>query len=158
MKRKLLILLIIVLGVIVFSYQCLPIVDVTKLDGPYEVLRVVDGDTIGVEIEGEYTRIRFIGINAPEDDGVDEDGKEATEFLTDLLRNNEVYFQYDEELLDQYGRTLAYVYLADGTNVNFAIVDAGYASPMTVEPNDKYASLIYLHYLVARVSRKGQWQ
>ena len=36
------------------------------LSGPYDVIRVVDGDTIIADIDGTETRIRLIGIDTPE--------------------------------------------------------------------------------------------
>lgn len=36
-----------------------------KLVGPYDVVRVIDGDTAMISINGEDTRVRFIGIDTP---------------------------------------------------------------------------------------------
>ncbi|MBS3198958.1 thermonuclease family protein [Turicibacter bilis] len=63
-----------------------------------------------------------------------------------------MYLEYDEERLDQYGRTLAYVWLdsnVDPTNLNDIqtkmynaklIVD-GFAVTKQILPNIKYASI-----------------
>lgn len=39
-----------------------------ELHGLYDVVCVVDGDTIVVSIEGEETTVRFIGVNTAEGD------------------------------------------------------------------------------------------
>ncbi len=51
-----LVLLIIVASVIYFLFQ----------PGGYEVVRVVDGDTLVVKIDGEEEKVRLIGVNTPE--------------------------------------------------------------------------------------------
>ena len=114
-----------------------------SLSGPYDVIRVIDGDTIVVDIDGEDIHVRLIGINTPElttDDGETiEAGELAKEYTTTLLEGNTVYLEYDAELYDVYGRTLAYVYLPDKkTMVNELLLKNGYAEIMTIEPNVKY--------------------
>ena len=37
----------------------------TELEGPYSVTRIVDGDTIVVNMDGKDTKIRLIGIDTP---------------------------------------------------------------------------------------------
>ncbi len=49
-----------------------------------------------------------------------------------------VRLEFDVQQLDKYGRTLAYVYLEDGTFVNAWLVENGYAMVMTVPPNVKH--------------------
>lgn len=116
-----------------------------NLDGTYEVVRVVDGDTIIVDVDGEEVQVRLIGVDTPESVSTDEsknttEGKEASEYTTEQLTGKPVYLEYDEGLTDTYGRTLAYVYLEDGkTMFNETLLEQGYARVMTVEPNTKYA-------------------
>ena len=47
------------------------------LDGPYIVERVVDGDTIICDIDGEKVKVRMIGINTPESVAEDESRRTA---------------------------------------------------------------------------------
>ena len=116
-----------------------------ELYGPYDVVRVVDGDTIIVNIDNNETRVRLIGVNTPESVHPDEtknteEGKTASDFTKNLLKNKKVYLEYDVDEEDDYNRTLAYVYLDDKlTMVNKLLIEKGYAEPMTVEPNTKYA-------------------
>lgn len=87
------------------------------------LVRVVDGDTIVVEIEGEEYNVRLIGIDTPESvaskEYLDrtgkentEDGKNASDFTKELLKNVEtVYLQKDVSDTDRYGRLLRYVWI-----------------------------------------------
>ena len=63
----------------------------------------------------------------------------------------------DVDSLDQFGRTLAYVYLEDGTFVNADLVKNGYAMVMTVPPNIKFADEFVKLQQEARENNKGLW-
>ncbi len=132
-------------------------------DGSFAVKKISDGDTFwiynGTE-EGE--KIRLIGIDAPESKNVFKKkqgyyGKEAKEFLTNLLKGKRVRLEYDVDRTDQYGRTLAYVYLQDGTFVNADLVRNGYAMVMTVPPNVKFADELVKLQQEARENNRGLW-
>ena len=134
------------------------------LSGPYEVVRVVDGDTIIVDIAGEDVRVRLIGIDTPEsvaDEVVKEnteEGKEASAYTANLLEGNRVYLEYDQETTDEYGRTLCYVYLHDkSTMINELLLKNGYARTMTIEPNTKYKERFAAAELVAKETKAGFW-
>lgn len=92
-----------------------------KLDGPYLVTKVVDGDTADLQGLG---RVRFSGINTPEK-GVCY-YKEAKEKLTEMILNKEVYAEKDRSDKDKYDRYLRYIYVND-TFVNGILVEEGYA-------------------------------
>ena len=84
-------------------------------------------------------------------------GKEASDYLTRLIGGKKVRLEYDVGHLDKYGRTLAYVYLKDGTFVNALLVKNGYATVMTVPPNVKYADTFIKLERKARNKNKGLW-
>ena len=92
------------------------------------VRQVIDGDTITVSGIGT---VRLIGVDAPEKTGgyrpSEPYGDEATRFMKSLLDGKVVQLEYDGERKDPYDRTLAYVYLEDGTLANEAIIRAGFA-------------------------------
>lgn len=116
----------------------------TEHFGAYEVLRVVDGDTIIVDIDGSETTVRMIGIDAPESVHPDasrnsESGKIASEFTAELLTGKQVYLEYDRERTDSYGRTLAYVWL-DHKMVEETLLENGMAEVLTIQPNTRYAA------------------
>lgn len=133
------------------------------LSGPYDVIRVVDGDTAIVSIDGEDVRVRFIGVDTPESVNPDEskntpEGKEASDYTKSLLTGKTVYLEYDVQLNDDYGRTLAYVYLDDGTTmVQTKLLEEGLATTMTIQPNSKYASSFHSTMVNARENNAGLW-
>jgi len=94
----------------------------------YAVTRVVDGDTIVLDAIGT---VRLIGIDTPETvdprKPVQAFGVEASAALRSMLDAQRVRVAYDQQRHDKYGRTLAYVYLPDGTFVNREMVRRGYA-------------------------------
>jgi micrococcal nuclease len=88
------------------------------------LLRVIDGDTIDVEINGERQRVRYIGMNTPERDEPCYD--EATDANIDLIAGKTVLLVKDTSETDRYGRLLRYVYAGD-VFFNQALVAEGYA-------------------------------
>lgn len=137
-----------------------------ELNGPYNVVRVVDGDTIIVNINNNEERVRMIGIDTPESVHSDsskntEEGKLASNFTTALLTDQKVYLEYDKTSRDKYNRLLAYIYIKNGNEylfVNNYIILSGYAYPMTVEPNNKYADLFLKSFEQARENKNGLWE
>jgi micrococcal nuclease len=138
--------------------------NIPNLDGPYEVIRVVDGDTIVVEIQGKERNIRLIGVDSPESVADEsykqntEEGIKASKYTQDILEDQRVYLEYDKDQYDTYGRKLCYVYLAsDKTLFNELIVKEGYARVMTVEPNHMHESRFVAAEEKARKEGKGFW-
>lgn len=136
---------------------------VPELYGTYEVVRVVDGDTLIVDVDGEEKRVRLIGVDTPESVHADEsknvpEGKDAYGWMAATLDGKSVYLEYDIDYEDDYGRTLAYVYLDDGeTMVNRLLIENGLAQTMTVQPNSRYADEFYLLQTTARENGAGFW-
>ena len=88
------------------------------------VTRVVDGDT---QILDGHERVRLIGVDTPEtkhpNKPVEYYGKEATAFTKKMLQGKTVRLEFDQANAhrghkDKYRRTLAYVFLEDGTFLN----------------------------------------
>lgn len=103
----------------------------------FPVLRIVDGDTIEVNINGVSEKIRLIGVNTPETVDprrkVECFGKEASRFVTDILTGTSVVLEADASQgdRDRYGRLLRYVYLSDGSLLNNTIIAEGYGYEYT---------------------------
>ena len=119
--------------------------DMSEFSGPYDVVRVVDGDTAILNINGEEKRCRFIGIDTPESVHPDaqrntEEGKAASDYTKELLSGQQMYLEYDLAPLDQYGRELVYLYLKDGQMIQEILLKNGLAVTVTIQPNSKYAS------------------
>lgn len=117
--------------------------------GPFPVVRVVDGDTVIVSEAGRDVRVRLLGIDTPEsvkpDSPVECFGPEAAARTTELLAGTSVWLEADptQDAVDQYGRTLAYVWLDEDTLVNEVLVAEGYAREYTYdEPGTHQRSLI----------------
>jgi micrococcal nuclease len=127
---------------------------------PAVVVRVVDGDTIWVLRKGEETKVRLIGIDAPEEahfgDPRECFARRATEFLRQLLEAQGVELELDVEERDQYGRLLAYVWHRDGM-VNEVLVAQGYATVATFPPNVRYVGRFLTAERRARAERRGLW-
>lgn len=123
----------------------------------FEVERVVDGDTIEVEDIG---KVRLIGLDTPETvdprKPVEYFGKEASQFLTRLVLHEKVRLEYDQTKIDKYKRTLAYVYMADGTFVNAEIIKQGYGFAYTKFPF-KYLEQFRAYEKEAREDKRGLW-
>jgi len=96
--------------------------------------RVVDGDTI--ILDGKE-RVRLIGVDTPE---------------TKHPKKPVQYFQRK----DKYGRTLAYVFLEDGTFLNAEIIKQGYGFAYTRYPF-KYLEEFRKYEREARENKRGLW-
>ena len=124
------------------------------------VIRVVDGDTAHIEIDGRDVTVRFIGIDTPEsvapDQPVDCYGPEASAYTQDRLEGARVRLEYDVEREDRYGRTLAYVWLGDEL-FNETLVRQGYALVTTFPPNVEYVNRFTAAQRDAREHGRGLW-
>ena len=128
-----------------------------------QVVRVIDGDIIQVCcVFGDRVKVHYIGVDTPETHhpmrGVEPYGMEAAEANRKLVDGKTVRLEFDVQQLDRYGRTLAYVYLEDGTFVNAWLVEHGYAMVMTVPPNVKHQDLFLRLQREAREARRGLWR
>jgi len=105
------------------------------------VLRVVDGDTIDLDIDmgldtHRHERIRLYGIDTPETYGVKKDSEEyqagmrAKQRVADLIAAREVWVETHKDKTGKYGRYLAtiWVVIDDSLkNVNELLLEEGLA-------------------------------
>lgn len=137
---------------------------------PAELIRVVDGDTIVVSIDGEECKIRLIGIDTPEsvhfdDSKNNEYGQMASDYAKKLFADQEtetVWIEYDQEAEDRYGRQLGYVWLDPDTEdlqhmVNYILVLNGYAVNKEYLPNTRYAGYFQAACQKAMEAGSGLW-
>ena len=126
-----------------------------------QVVRVIDGDTIDVVIDGVQFRVRYIGVDTPETHhpsrGVEPFGFEATEANRALVEGKTVYLEKDISETDRYGRLLRYVWLADGRMVNEVLTAEGYAQVSTYPPDVKYQEAFLTAQREARDQGRGLW-
>lgn len=125
-----------------------------------QVTRIVDGDTIHVDLDGRDTSVRLIGIDTPEKQGpytqLECYGEEATRHTAELLDGRTVDLEFDVERTDRYGRTLAYVWLGDQL-VNETILRDGYAQLLTIPPDVAYVDRFRVAERDAREAGRGLW-
>jgi len=125
------------------------------------VTRVIDGDTIEVDIAGTLYRVRYIGIDTPELDDERPEfcalAQEATRHNRQLVEGQEVYLEKDISETDKYGRLLRYVYVND-IFVNAELVSSGLAWAKAYQPDTKYQDILDEAEDEARQAEIGIWQ
>jgi micrococcal nuclease len=120
------------------------------------VEHVTDGDTVWLTGIG---KVRLIGIDTPEVYGqVECYGPQASAFAKRLLPpGRRVTYELGPEERDRYGRALAYVWLDDGRLLNRLLVEGGYATTLTIPPNDAFAAQFAAAAREARHAGRGLW-
>jgi micrococcal nuclease len=158
---------------------------VDGLVGPVELVRVSDGDTLRIVFDGQEESIRLIGIDTPEtyaSDKLERDdanspltreeiqalGRKASSVTKNFVEGKNLYLEFDTEERDRYKRLLVYVYYPDPkgdfrfdnkpfSQLNLDLVEAGWAQPLTVLPNVRYADVYVAASNIARAQDKGMW-
>jgi len=130
----------------------------------YQVVKVIDGDTITIDQDGTPTTIRLIGIDAPESSttrtgSVECFGVEAREFARALMTGKRVSIATDptQDTFDRYGRLLAYIYMEDGTFVNEHLIAEGYAHEYTYRDPYEHQASFRAAESDARTRGRGLW-
>ena len=122
-----------------------------------EVARVLDGDTFELS---NRQKVRLLGVDAPEtqhhQEGIRALGAASKQHLAKLLTGKTVRLERPVGSQDPYGRTLAYVYLTDGTLINRAMIEDGFAMPYTKYPCSKTSEFLEAA-ANARQERRGLW-
>lgn len=126
---------------------------------PRKVRLVPDGDTLILE-DGQL--VRLIGINAPEADTpegpAEPFGIEAREALRALVSTGPVVQEKDREQKDRFGRTLAYVFLPDGSMANERMLAQGLAWALSISPNSRYTDKFLAVQQDAMTRSEGLWR
>jgi micrococcal nuclease len=131
--------------------------------GEATVVRVVDGDTVLVEVGGAEETVRLIGIDTPETVHPDQPeecfGAEASARLAALLPpGSAVRLTRDVEPRDVYDRLLAYVEGGgEGRLVNLSLVAEGYAVARDYPPNTAHRDDFDAAQRAARDGGLGLW-
>ena len=129
----------------------------------YKVVKVVDGDTIDVEIDGRTERVRLLGINTPEvvdpRRPVECFGREASAKAHELLDGREVELEADPSQTDRdkYDRLLRYARTKEGLFYNLEIIKAGYAYEYTYDLPYKYQAQFKATQQEAQNKKAGLW-
>lgn len=122
---------------------------VTVISGT--VTKIVDGDTIDVQLSSGPIRVRLHGVDTPERG--QPWGKESTAALTALVMGKEVDIEPFSQ--DRYERMIGIVYRGD-LNVNLELVKRGHAWAYRRYMR-KEDSQLCIAEAAARTAKKGLW-
>ncbi|MRX72270.1 nuclease [Bacillus lacus] len=128
---------------------------------PAEVVRVVDGDTVQVSINGRKETVRLLLIDTPEtvhpSKPVEPFGPEASSFAKKHLEGKSIGLELDASERDKYGRLLAYVHV-EGKMFNEMILEEGLARVAYVfAPNTRHVDRFYEIQKAAQKREAGLW-
>ena len=160
--RSLIVAIVVVLDGLVLAspaqaYPSMP----QGVQGPYTVLKVVDGDTINVSANGQ--------AQDPHDrPGHSRDGRSAKAGAVlwqrlaqakTILGGQSVYLETDpsQDTIDKYGRTLAYVWTESGRLFNLDMIADGYAFEYTYDLPYRYRQDFKAAEGDARTQERGLW-
>jgi len=157
--RKIIIffLIIILLGILSVYYDRITGNFVSDVNNKYEkelafVIRIIDGDTISVNLNNSVETIRFLGINTPEK------GKpyysEAKDYLKEI-ENKSIEVLRDFEDVDKYDRKLRYVFY-ENRLVNAEILEQGLATSFMIKGLN-YENKLKTAEDFAKNNEKGLW-
>ena len=129
----------------------------------YPVVKVVDGDTIDVAMNGQKERVRLLGVNTPETvdprKPVQCYGPQASAVAKQELTGVSVDLQADPSQgnTDKYGRLLRYVFLADGTDFDEWLIANGYGFEYTYDKPYEYQAVFKAAQAEAQANKVGLW-
>lgn len=150
------------LAVLVMSTCATPSSNPSATPADAVVAKVIDGDTIDVDIPGfGRERVRLIGIDTPETvkPGREPEcfGAEATLRMAELLPvGSRVRLERDVEARDPYNRLLAYVYLGSDM-VNLTLAQEGFARALSIPPNTAFTADFARVVAQAKREATGLW-
>lgn len=132
-------------------------------DETYLISRIIDGDTIDVDINGKTERVRLIGLDTPETvdprKPVECYGNEASSYLRSFTSGKSVKLETDSTQSDRdaYGRLLRYAYLPDGTNIANEMIREGYGHEYTYRVPYRLQTEFKKSQSYARSNQLGLW-
>ncbi len=128
-----------------------------------KVVKVVDGDTIKVEMNGKTETVRLIGVDTPETvdprKAVQCFGKQASDETKHLLLDQLVTLIPDptQDDRDKYRRLLRYVYLPDGTDVGQLLISEGFAHEYTYKVPYLHQKTYKEDQKAVEAAKRGLW-
>ena len=132
-------------------------------DQSYQVVSVIDGDTIKVLQGGEIATVRLVGIDAPEtkysERGEECYGEESMREAAELLEDSYVTLELDgtQASKDKYGRILAYVRMEDGRDFGQVMIEGGFAQEYTYDNPYQHQQTYQMAEESARAAVAGLW-
>ena len=131
-----------------FDQSCLP-------NQNYElgiVTKVVDGDTIRVQIGNQNLSVRYIGIDAPDTSRP----TSADHLNRTLVEGEQVALYRDVSDVDRFGRILRYVFVGE-IFVNYELVKQGQAIATSYPPDTSCNDLFSRAQADAKTATLGIW-
>ena len=131
-----------------------------RYDEAVTVRYIHDGDTVKLN---DNRSIRLIGINAPEVASNNQPAEAYANAARDQLRallakhNNRARLVIGRESEDHHQRTLAHLFLPDGSNLQAELLASGLASAITIPPNNRFSDCYQQAERLARCSKKALW-
>jgi len=132
-----------------------------------QVLEVLDGDSIVVTTSKQKNgvKVRLLNIDAPETgsnwfQASERFARQSSRYLEKRLKpRTQIYLEYDRQKWDEFGRLLAFVYLAkSGRSVNADLVRRGYAFYKPHKHNKKHQKQFEKLEAQAKQYKAGLWQ
>lgn len=161
--QDILVAVLISLGIFIPTTSTAPTESAVATTTLYSVVKVVDGDTIHIEMDGKKETVRLIGMNTPETVDprrpVECFGKEASAKAKELLDGQKVRIETEASQgeRDKYGRLLGYVTREDGLFFNNYMISEGYAYEYTYRLPYKYQAEFKAAQKSAEAAGRGLW-
>lgn len=122
------------------------------------VVHVIDGDTVVLD---DKRRVRLLSINAPEvahnNVLTQAGGLVAKKALQTMVLNKRVLLRKDIEVFDKYGRTLAFLMIPEGANINLELIRQGFVSVSLYPPNLLFSQQLLAAQQIAEKKALGLW-
>lgn len=135
----------------------------TDVQGPYQVLDILSGDTYEITRPEETLVVRLIGIDTPQAKDPNRPrecfGNEATQAAERILDSQKVWLRADptQDDQDRYEHQLVYLWLADGTLVNEKLIRDGFAVEDTYQKPYQHRDAFRTAQDEARQASRGMW-
>jgi micrococcal nuclease len=114
------------------EFSCVPRKNTREMA---HVIKVIDGDSIEVEKDGQSIEVRYIGINAPEYHSEEKQEAETAKWKNfNLVMGKTIWMVKDVRDKDQYGRLLRFVFVGQKF-VNLELVKQGAARVQDYPPD-----------------------
>ena len=124
------------------------------------VVNVIDGATIDVESDGQVFRVRYLGIEIPNEvssgENVSSLSQRALQFNRHLVEDETVELEKGTVDTDASGRLLRYVYV-NGEMVNETLLINGYATVASFPPDFQHQTHFAVLEESARKNQRGLW-